>query len=134
MIKLSYNDINNQIFQEAVKLLGDSKDLDAKTLFDYIKLKKRVDAETKKIRTAYTMLLKKYMKLDDNKNVIRLPTGDVELTDRDAFNAECDVLWEQSFEFKCSKFAVKLLQNAGLTASQIGACEAIIDMPDDTND
>ena len=133
MIEISYQDLNNKLFQDGIRMLGDRPTgLSSKEIFDYLKLKRVIEAETKKVREAYTMLIKKYAKLDENGKPIQLPGGAVEFTNQEDFDKEAEELWQKGIELKCNKFKVQQMIDAKLTPNHIGACSALIeDLPAD---
>lgn len=153
MIVLRNGDINNPNFMEAMNLLDDFTGFKSKQLFDFNKLKARVDKQEKRTKNDFHKLVLKYAVkepvMEKNKktgqmeakrnpktgNIFtrpkmqRSPNGGIayDFNDRDGFNDGFKELMDISFEIKCSKFKVEDLLPAGLKPKHLRACARIIE-------
>lgn len=125
MIKLSYGQVNNRVFNEALEKLDQYNGFTTKEMFDFNKLKGRWDREVKRARKTYGMLIRKHA-VKDKDGKVNMEHGMPEMGDKDAYKKEFDEFLSHSFEFKCAKFNTELLQKAGLTPKQVRACTPIL--------
>lgn len=136
MITLSYKNVNDPDFNDALETLDRCTVFSVKTLCSFNKLKKTWDAEKATARELFAKVIEKYTEMEtvsEGDKIVTKPkmkTVDGKVlrcfTDEKAMDAAAKELLEQKFEVQIHPFTLTELMAAKLSPKQVRALEPII--------
>ena len=142
MITLSYKNVNDPDFNDALEMLDRCTVFSVKTLCSFNKLKKAWDAERQTARELFQKVIERFTEMEtvseDGKMVTKPKMKMVDgkalrcFTDEGGMDAAAKELLEQTFEVQVHPFTVTELMAAKLSPKQIRALEPIIKDEDAT--
>lgn len=137
MIKLTYANVNDADFNDALEVIDRCTVLTVKTMCAFNKLKRAFDGEKKVARDLFTKIIDKYTefetvgvgdKIETKPKIKKGPAGnDVRcLTDEAAMDKEAKELLEQPFEIQINPIPLSELAVAKLTPRQVRALAPVL--------
>ena len=136
MITLSYKNVNDPDFNDALEMLDRCTVFSVKTLCSFNKLKKTWDAERQTARELFQKIIEQFSEMETvtegdkivTKPKTKMVNGKVLrcFTDEKAMDAAAKELLEQTFEVQIHPFTLTELMAAKLGPKQVRALEPII--------
>ena len=147
MIELKYSHLNSFDFMGAVDKIDNTpaQKISAKTLFDFNKIKNRLDAEQKRAKDCYSKLLEKHAEWEEVKTkdgkpllgpgnkpirkLVKEESGEPVYKSKEAFLIDYKLMMEEKFEIKSAKLVAEDLINCGLTPKELRTVEPLTENP-----
>lgn len=131
MIKLTYRDMNNYAFVNAVNNLAEHRGFDTKTAYNIGKIKAFIDRGTRQGRELFTENLKKYADLNEDGSIKYADPNDPRSfnipKEKEAdFRRTNEEFLDSYYEIPRFKISVSKLEGAGLSPSDLIALEPIL--------
>jgi hypothetical protein len=131
MIKLSYREMNNYEFVNALRSLAEHRGFDTKTAYNIGKIKAAFDRGVEKGRETYAAILKKFADLNEDGSLKLANPNDprsfnIAEEKKGDFKKASEEFMGSDYEIPRFKISVSKLEGAGLSPSDLIALEPIL--------